>query len=219
MMEKNRIILLGNGGHCQSVMDTILSLGYYDEIGIVEKNGNYENNEDRLLIGTDDDLPFLFKDGWTDAAITVGSIGNTRVREIIYINLKKIGFRLPVIVDPSAVVSTRARIEEGTFIGKRAIVNTGVSIGKCAIINSGAIIEHDCSIGQFAHVSPGATICGEVYIGNHSHIGAGSSVRQQIKIGERALIGAGSVVVDNIPNNVLAYGNPCRIHKRESGNE
>ena len=213
-MEKKRILLLGNGGHCRSVMDTILSLGSYDEIGIVEKSGTFETDEGMLLIGTDDDLPFLFNDGWTNAVITVGSVGNTRVREKLYSNLKEIGFYLPTIVDPSAIVSVRANVEEGTFIGKRAIVNTGTSIGKCAIINSGAIIEHDCTIGQFTHVSPGATICGEVYVGNYSHIGAGSSVRQQIRIGERSLIGVGSVVVGNIPDNVVAYGNPCRIHSK-----
>ena len=209
-----KIVLLGNGGHCRSVMDSIVSLGVYDEVGIVEKNCMNDSDKNPLLIGVDDDLPRLFIDGWTDAVITVGSIGKTLIREKLYIKLKEIGFHLPIIVDPSAIVSTRAKIEEGVYIGKRAVVNAGAVIEKCSIINTGSIVEHDCFIGQFAHVSPGATICGEVSVGDYSHIGAGTSVRQQIKIGERTLIGAGSVVVRNIPNGVVAYGNPCKIQKK-----
>ena len=210
-MDNRKLILLGNGGHCRSVMDSVYSLDCYDQIAIVEKNNVNCTHEEENIIGTDDDLPKLFNAGWKEAIITVGSIGNTRVRELLYSKLKKIGFKLPVIIDPSAVVSTKARICEGVFIGKRAVVNSGVLIDSCAIINTGAVIEHDCAIGKFAHVSPGTTVCGEVRIGSYSHIGAGSVVRQQITIGEKSLIGAGSVVIRNIPDEVVAFGNPCKI--------
>ena len=48
-------------------------------------------------------------------------------------------------------------------------------------------------------------------VGNDSHVGAGSVVRQQINIGNDVLIGAGSVVVKDIPDNVKAFGNPCKV--------
>ena len=210
-MNKRRLILLGNGGHCRSVMDSVYSLNCFDQVGIVEKNDISYIDESTNFIGTDDDLPKLYKAGWTEAVITVGSIGNTKVREELYHKLKEIGFKLPVIIDPSAVVSSKALISEGVFVGKRAVVNSGVIVNTCAIINTGAVIEHDCLIGRFAHISPGTTVCGEVRIGNYSHIGAGSIVRQQISIGEKSLIGAGSVVIRKVPDEVVAFGNPCKI--------
>ena len=212
-----KILLVGGGGHCHSVLDSLCSCGIYDCIGVVAKNKeNYrELQEDstiaEYLVGIDEDLPMLFSDSWTDAFITLGSIGNSSGRKKIYTLLKRIGFRIPVIIDPSAVVSARAKIGAGTYIAKRTVVNSGSLIGECAIVNTGAIVEHDCCIGNFVHISPGAVLCGQVIVGDDSHIGAGSVVRQGIIIGTRVLIGAGSTVVKNFSNDAKGYGNPCRV--------
>ena len=52
-----------------------------------------------------------------------------------------------------------------------------------------------------------------VTIGNNVWIGGGSIILPGITIGDNVTIGAGSVVTKSIPNNVLAYGNPCRVIK------
>ncbi len=204
-----KILLIGGGGHCHSVLDSVLSLKEYDEIGIID---NTEHTYSGIsVIGTDDDLPSLYKQGWTDAFIAVGSIGNTIIRRHLFEKAKAIGLTIPAIIDPTAIIGRLVNISEGVFVGKRAIINAGAKIHECAIINTGAIIEHDCEIGAFSHISPGSVLCGQVYIGHDSHLGAGSKVRQQIQIGDNSLIGIGSVVVKNIPSNVKAYGNPCRV--------
>ena len=209
-MAGKKILLLGGGGHCRSVLDCLISLGTYDEIGIVD----YDKSASALgvdVIGTDDDLPKLLKAGWTEAFITVGSIGATGLRRKLFTLVQNIGFRVPSIVAPSSTIARGTTIMDGVFIGKRAVVNTGCTIGKGAIINTGSIIEHDCSVGDFTHISPGSILCGQVTVGNDTHIGAGSVVRQEIRIGVCSLIGAGSVVVKDIPKGVTAYGNPCKV--------
>ena len=50
-------------------------------------------------------------------------------------------------------------------------------------------------------------------IGNNVIIGAGAKVLGNITIGDNVRIGAGSVVCKNIPDEVVAYGNPCKIIK------
>ncbi len=50
-----------------------------------------------------------------------------------------------------------------------------------------------------------------VTIGNDVWIGAGVSILPGVTIGNNCVIGAGSVVTKDIPDNVLAVGNPCRI--------
>lgn len=211
-MEKgNRILLLGNGGHCRSVIDSIIASNQYEQIGIVVEPNSKELNED-YVVGTDNDLQSLFKQGWDNAFVTVGSVGNTIVREKLYEKIKEIGFIIPNVIDPTAVISKNAKLGEGVFVGKKAVINANSQIGNCAIINTGAIIEHDCVIGEFVHLSTGALLCGEVQIGSNSHIGAGTVIRQQINVGCKSLIGIGSVVVKDITDNVVAYGNPCCAH-------
>lgn len=50
-----------------------------------------------------------------------------------------------------------------------------------------------------------------VRIGKNCRLGAGVIVMPGITIGDNAVIGAGSIVTKNIPSNVAAVGNPCRI--------
>lgn len=50
-----------------------------------------------------------------------------------------------------------------------------------------------------------------INIGNNCWIGAGAVILPSVSIGENTVIGAGSVVTKDIPSNVVAVGNPCRV--------
>lgn len=52
-----------------------------------------------------------------------------------------------------------------------------------------------------------------VTIGDNVWIGGGAIICPGVTIGDNTTIGAGSVVTKNIPSNVLAVGNPCRVIK------
>lgn len=51
----------------------------------------------------------------------------------------------------------------------------------------------------------------DVRIGNNVWIGAGTVIVPGITIGDNSVIGAGSIVTKDVPANVVAVGNPCRI--------
>ena len=51
----------------------------------------------------------------------------------------------------------------------------------------------------------------DVYIGENAWIGAGVLIMPGVHIGQNTVIGAGSVVTRDIPDNVVAVGNPCRV--------
>ncbi len=51
----------------------------------------------------------------------------------------------------------------------------------------------------------------KVYIGENVWVGAGVTIVPGVKIGKNSVIGAGSIVVKDIPENVVAVGNPCRV--------
>ena len=56
----------------------------------------------------------------------------------------------------------------------------------------------------------------DVYIGENAWIGAGVIIVPGVHIGKNTVIGAGSVVTKDIPDNVVAVGNPCRVLREVS---
>ena len=51
----------------------------------------------------------------------------------------------------------------------------------------------------------------DVHIGQNVWIGAGALIMPGVTIGDNSVIGAGSIVTKDIPPNVVAVGNPCRV--------
>lgn len=183
------IVLVGFGGHAKSVADSIERQGKFSIIGYTDFA---EHKSKYPYLGTDDVLPDIFKKGTVNACICVGYLGKGNVREKLYLKLKEIGFCLPVILDPSAVVSDSAVIHEGTFIGKLCVLNADAVIGKCCIINTGAVIEHESVIGDFSHISVGTILCGQVKVGRGAFVGANATVIQCRDVNEYEIVPAGS---------------------------
>lgn len=50
-----------------------------------------------------------------------------------------------------------------------------------------------------------------VHIGKNCWIGAGAIILLGVTIGDQVVVGAGSVVTKDLPSNVVAVGNPCRV--------
>lgn len=212
---KRKILLAGAGGHCKVVLDLLLCLKQYEVAGIIDVEGRKGDIIFGVPVnGTDADFPRFFKKGVKICFVSIGSVGDTRLRVKVYELAKKSGFILPNLISPDALVSSRAIMGEGNFIAPGVIINAGSQIGNNCIINTGAIIEHDSKIGNFVHLSPGSVLSGGVRIGDYCHIGTGSIVIQNIEIGKDTIIGAGSIVTKNIGKCAVAYGNPCKERKR-----
>ena len=199
------IILAGFGGHARSVIDSIEMAGEYHIVGYTDFSEDLRY-KDYPWLGTDEKLAYYFREGINNACITVGYMGTGKVRDQIYKLVKKIGFRLPVIKDPSAVIGRDAVIGEGSYIGKNAVVNSGAKVGKMTIINTGAVVEHENRIGDFSHISVGITLCGDVTVSDHCFIGANSTIIQGKEIGRMVTIGAGSVILCDIQPEQMVYG-------------
>ncbi|MDE6604103.1 MAG: acetyltransferase [Lachnospiraceae bacterium] len=201
-MEK--IVILGNGGHARSLTDIIERENRYEIVGYVVNENDTDMSDSKYpRLGGDAQLGQIFQSGIKNAAVGVGYMGNSCLRERLWAQLKQIGFFLPVICDPSAILAGDARIGEGSFIGKGSIVNTNASIGKMCIINTGAIIEHDCEVEDFSHISVGSILCGNVKVGAASFVGANSTVIQGTSIGKNCMVGAGTTIRKNLKDNYM----------------
>lgn len=208
---KHKILLIGAGSHCKVILDLLLASREYEIAGIIDLKKNLGTEVFGIpVIGTDAGLPGFFKSGINYCFISIGSIGDTRLRIKLYNLAKKTGFVLPNLINSDALVSPRVALGEGNYVAPGVFINAGTRIGNNCIINTGSIIEHDCRIGHFVHLSPGSVLSGGVSIGDHSHIGTGSIIIQGVQIGKKTIIGAGSVVMKNVRDCRIAYGNPCK---------
>ena len=199
------LVLVGFGGHAKSIVDSIETAGIYHIAGYTDPENRCEYHGYKCL-GTDDDLAWLFKHGIQNAVVSVGYLGKGNLRNHLYEKLKQIGYQLPVIIDPSAVVGKDVKIGEGTYIGKRVVLNAGVQIGKMSIINTGAIVEHESKVGEFTHIAVGSVLCGNVSVGRKCLIGAGAVVIQEIEIADESVVGAGSIVLGDVKRAETVYG-------------
>lgn len=200
---KKELVLIGGGGHCKVVIDAIRNSRKFSIYGIVDKN----LPKGKLIygvkvIGADDALPELFKKGIRNAFISIGSIGNCEVRKRIHHKLKNLGFRLPVIVHPKAVVAGGVKLAHGTFVAAGVVINPGVRIGQNSIINTSSSIDHDCTIGNFVHIAPGVTLSGSVSVGDETHIGIGANVIENINIGKKCFLRGGTTLSEDIKDGV-----------------
>ena len=109
------------------------------------------------------------------------------------------------------VISKTSKVGVGCLIDANASVAAHTTIGNFVSINRNVSIGHHTNIGDFVSINPGCNIAGNVNIGEGTSIGMGTNVLNTIKIGKNTIIGAGSNVTRDIPDNVVAYGNPCKI--------
>ena len=190
----NKIILIGGGGHCKSVIDVIEQQAQFEIVGIVDKP---ELLGSKILgyqvIGNDFDLESLAKK-YQYALITVGHIKSPLLRIKLFDLANTVGFILPSIVSPNAYVSKYSKIGNGTIIMHHAIVNANTSISDNCIVNTKALIEHDCLISSHCHISTNAIINGGVKIGPKCFIGSNVTTKDNITIKEKSFIKAGALV-------------------------
>jgi len=108
-------------------------------------------------------------------------------------------------------ISYMSKLGRGLLINSKVSIAAHTTIGDFVSINRHVSIGHHTNIGKYCSINPGVNIAGNVIIGEGTTIGMGTNILHQVKIGKNSIIGAGSVVTKDIPDNVVAYGSPCRI--------
>ena len=108
------------------------------------------------------------------------------------------------------------------FIANKAYLNFGCVILDCNTVHIGENASLGPSVQVYTAYHPtdatlrvaGPELAAPVTIGNNVWVGGGAVICPGVTIGDNTTIGAGSVVVKDIPANVVAVGNPCRVIRR-----
>lgn len=127
-----------------------------------------------------------------------------------------------------------AEVGENCYIEPPFHANWGgrhVHLGKNVYANFNLTLVDDTHIyvGDYTMFGPNVTVCtaahpvlpelrekglqynAPVRIGHNCWIGAGAIILPGVTVGDNSVIGAGSVVTKDVPANVVAVGNPCRV--------
>lgn len=95
----------------------------------------------------------------------------------------------------------------------KVIIGNNVFIApNVGIYTAGHPLHYHLRNQQFEYALP-------ITIGNNVWIGGNVVINPGIKIGDSSVIGSGSVVTKDIPDGVLAFGNPCKVSRQISADE
>lgn len=211
MTAKKPIVVWGASGHALVVADILRLrkefhiLGFLDDVDQKRKG---ERFCDSTVLGGREQLDILFGEGVRHFII---GIGDCSVRTRLAEQVRQKGYSLETAIHPQAVISSDAVLGAGTVVAAGAVISPRVEIGENVIVNTSASVDHECIIADDVHLSPGVRLSGGVTVGCGSWIGIGAIVKEKVRIGANSVVGAGAVVLNDIPDNVVAYGWPARV--------
>lgn len=208
-----RVVIVGAGGHGMVVADILYRMrqagASVEPVAFVDDRPSPDRPSILSLPVIAGGLAAL-RSIQFDAVIV--AIGDNATRRRIGEHLRRSGTPLATACHPSSVIGLDVEVGTGAMVCAGAVLNPAVRIGVGAILNTHCSVDHHNSIGDYAHVAPGAHLGGEVSIGGEALIGIGATVTPRCRIGNRAVVGAGSVVVRDLPDDVVVWGVPARVH-------
>ncbi|QFU23530.1 NeuD/PglB/VioB family sugar acetyltransferase [Shewanella eurypsychrophilus] len=209
------IILFGCGEHARMVIDNIEQQGKFRIFGLLS------NDEDEIgirvagyeVIGKDEDIESILVKHKQIVGYFLG-IGNMQVREKLAVWLAQ-NIELPAvnIIHPTAIVSRSAMFGTGNLFEAYTKLANDTHIGNHCIINSFTAVNHDQTVGDNVLIAGGVSLAG-CSIGSNSIIADGASVGFKVSIGRDCIVGDGAVVTKDIPDNVIVYGNPAKVIRK-----
>ncbi|TWI81424.1 UDP-N-acetylbacillosamine N-acetyltransferase [Lacibacter cauensis] len=123
------------------------------------------------------------------------------------------------LVSANASIASTANMGKGIYIEPGVVVSAHSQLGDFVFLNRQSSVGHHTTIEPFCSIMPGTHIAGFCTIGAGTMLGMGTVVFDGVKIGRNCIIGGGSVVTRDIPEGVVAFGNPCKPVKELSADD
>jgi acetyltransferase-like isoleucine patch superfamily enzyme len=154
--------------------------------------------------------------------LVVGAGARIRSGTVIYLG-SLIGARFQT--GHNVIVREDCRIGDDVSVWSNSVLDYGCRIGAHVKIHSNCYIAQFTEIQDGAFLAPGVTIANDLYpgqatsaammsgpvIGAGAQIGVNVTILPFVRIGAGCLIGAGAVVVRDIPDGCVAFGNPATV--------
>jgi len=207
-----RFVLVGvESIFAAEVLETLLGLGHVLELAVLAGEPEWD------LAGLISIVPEMISPAQLALPVAVPWVTPglkwNKVRQAL-----EIGFSVfPSLADSHSSCARSAQLAAGVYLNAGAAVGAFARLDEFALVNRNASVGHHALIGAYASVGPGATIAARCRIGRGTMIGSGAVVTPGISVGTNCLVAAGAVISKDLPDNVMAAGNPARIVKTGYG--
>ena len=145
-----------------------------------------------------------------DGLEVIIGIGEPAVREEKFNLLKNDGIATPSLIHPDVHIPDTTKIGEGTVIQYGCFISSNITIGDNVFVQPQCNIGHDDELADGCIISGFGNLAGNVSIGKYTYIGLSVAVKERVNIGNYSIVGMGSIVYKDIPDEMIALGNPAR---------
>ena len=111
-------------------------------------------------------------------------------------------------------MSSHAQLGDGVIVAPHASIQATAQISRNVAVNTATIVGHDVFVGDNSVLSSMVNLGGGVVVEPLAYIGMGALVKERLRIGRASIVGMGSVVYTDVPDEMIAIGNPARIVRR-----
>ena len=145
---------------------------------------------------------------------------NVRIYDFVNIYGCKIG--------DNTKIGTFVEIQKGANVGKNCKISSHTFICEGVTIEDEVFIGHNVSFINDKYpraaadgkmLTDGDWVLETTLVKKGASIGTSTTILSGVTIGENSIIGAGSVVTKDIPDNVIAFGNPAKVIRKLNGGE
>ena len=197
-----KVLVIGAGGLAKEVADLIGAVGHQIEAFYAEPAAQVLHPIAGAPLVRDLDA--------VKTGFAVIAIGDTAARKRFHSELRE-RFEFPVLVHPSAVVSSSARLADGALVMQNAVVNADAEVGAAALVNVACYVAHDCRVGAYVHLAGVCQLGGGAVVEEGAFCGTATVVLPNLTVGAWSVCGAGAVVTKSVPDRTLAVGVPARV--------
>lgn len=214
------VVIIGAGGFGREVLEIFKEQNAGQEVwrilGFVDENKELCG---KVVNG----YPVLGSIDWLrehnrDDLGCVCAIGSCEDRKRVVERLQDVRIAFQTAIHPSVIMSRSVEVGRDVIICAGSILTVDIEIGDHVHIDTNCTVAHDVIIGSYSRLGPGVRLSGADRLGEGVYVGTGATLVNQISIGNWSTVGAGAVVLESLPEYVVAAGVPAKIirHKQPS---
>lgn len=113
-------------------------------------------------------------------------------------------------IDQTSVLGLNTRIGRGSVVSPFSSISTNAIIGEFVTLNCRSGVGHESAVGNFSTLLGSNQVNGDVKVADRVTLGAGSIIHPGRSIGSGATVGIGSVVLTNVKEKSVVFGNPAK---------
>ncbi len=145
------------------------------------------------------------------------AVGEPAIREKLFARLAEDHVGAATLVHPDVHVPDTASIGDGVTIQAGTFLSCNAVVEDYVYIQPNVNIGHDDVLRKGCVISGLCNLAGAVEIGEYTYLGMSACCKEQVKVGRYSVVGMGSMVYKDIPDEVIALGNPARPMRRNEG--